>query len=417
MKRVFATLLALALVLAFSLVTATPVMAQTGPPATSGLVLHLDTSDADSITKNGDNKVSQWADLSGNNNHAIQGASGNQPLWVENVLAGKPVIRFDGLDDYLQTAPFGSELPQPNTIIVVWKLATDDFSRTVIDGIAADRRHAIIKVLDSPPTWNREIILHAGYPNLFGSPLPAPSDFLITSALFHGTNSKLWIDGLLDTEGETGTQALTGVTIGGRYDGAVNNLDGDIAEILIYGRALSDAERQEVEQYLGVKWLGTCLGTATDTGTACFISSHGVIEDLTAVSVPPGAPVVFPHGMFSFTVTGITGQVTITVQLPGPVPVGTKWWKYYNNSWYPLNIGDDDGDNIITVTLHDGVPPEDSDGVTGQITDDGGPGGSPVGWDTYPVSKVRVLLPWIALLAAIIAGASFLVIRRRRAQT
>jgi hypothetical protein len=39
-----------------------------------------------------------------------------------------------------------------------------------------------------------------------------------------------------------------------------------------------------------------------------------------------------------------------------------------------------------------------------------------VGWETYPVDKVRVLLPWIALLAAIMVGASLLVLRHRRAQ-
>jgi len=43
--------------------------------------------------------------------------------------------------------------------------------------------------------------------------------------------------------------------------------------------------------------------------------------------------------------------------------------------------------------------------------------GGPVGWETYPVSKVRVLLPWIALFAAIVAGAGLLVLRRRRVQT
>jgi hypothetical protein len=40
-----------------------------------------------------------------------------------------------------------------------------------------------------------------------------------------------------------------------------------------------------------------------------------------------------------------------------------------------------------------------------------------VGWETYPVDKVRVLLPWIALLAAIMVGASLLVLRHRRAQS
>jgi uncharacterized repeat protein (TIGR01451 family) len=41
----------------------------------------------------------------------------------------------------------------------------------------------------------------------------------------------------------------------------------------------------------------------------------------------------------------------------------------------------------------------------------------PVGWTMYPISKVRVLLPWIALVAAIMAGVSLLLLRRRRAQS
>ncbi len=40
-----------------------------------------------------------------------------------------------------------------------------------------------------------------------------------------------------------------------------------------------------------------------------------------------------------------------------------------------------------------------------------------VGWETYPVNKVRAFLPWIALLAAIAGGASLLVLRRRRTTT
>jgi len=426
MKKILSILFAAMLVLSFSLVATTPVAAN-GPPVTAGLVLHLDASDPGSVTKDGSGRVSQWADLSGAANHAAQATSANQPLWVENMLAGKPVIRFDGTNDHLQTAAFGSELAQPNTIIVLWKLSGDDSSRTVIDGIASNKRNSVIKALNSPPSWNREIILHAGSPNLPGSPLAAPSDFIITGALFHGTASKLWIDGALDAQGETGTQALTGVTVGGRYDGAVNNLNGDIAEILIYDRALSDGERQGVEQYLGIKWLGwtlppgasLCSTTATSSGTACFTVSDGVIENLTAVAPPSLPSVAFPHGMFSFRITGLsTGQtVTLTITLPTAVPVGTVWWKYRNGQWYSLPIGDDDGDNIITITLTDGVFPGDTDSIAGEITDPGGPGNPmTVGWESSPISKAIVLAPWLALLAAIMAGMSLLVLRRRRAQ-
>jgi hypothetical protein len=37
-----------------------------------------------------------------------------------------------------------------------------------------------------------------------------------------------------------------------------------------------------------------------------------------------------------------------------------------------------------------------------------------VGWETSPVDKVAVLTPWIALLAAVVAGMSLLMVRRRR---
>ena len=158
---------------------------------------------------------------------------------------------------------------------------------------------------------------------------------------------------------------------------------------------------------------------AVGTGTASFTPSQGGIEDLTAVA-PPGLPsVTFPHGMFSFKIMGLTpGQtVTLTITLPAPVPVGTLWWKYHNGQWYSLPNLSDNGDNIMVIQLTDGGS-GDLDGVAnGIITDPGGPGNPmTVGWDGSLVSKAAVLAPWLALLAAIIAGVSLLVLRRRRSQ-
>jgi len=152
-----------------------------------------------------------------------------------------------------------------------------------------------------------------------------------------------------------------------------------------------------------------------------FTPDDGVIEDLVAVAVPPGAPpgVTFPHGMFSFKITGLSssGQtVTLNVSLPAAVPVGTLWWKYQDGSWYSLPNLSDDGDHIMIISLTDGGS-GDGDNIDKQITDDGGPGIGAVGWETYPINKVRVFLPWIVLFAAIMAGVSLLVVRRRRAQT
>jgi len=167
-------------------------------------------------------------------------------------------------------------------------------------------------------------------------------------------------------------------------------------------------------------WIGkpASVTTKTNTGTASFATSGGGVANLTAVITPTGAPVELPHGMFSFTICCIDpGEtVTVTVTLPANVPIGTKWWKYQNGSWYSLPNLSDNGDSIMVITLKDGGQ-GDGDLVAGQITDDGGPGSGAVGWETYPISKVRVFLPWIALIAAIIAGVSLLVLRRRRAQS
>ncbi len=169
--------------------------------------------------------------------------------------------------------------------------------------------------------------------------------------------------------------------------------------------------------------------TATDTGTAYFTPEHGFIEDLEAIE-PPAAPpppgVDLPHGMFSFEVTGLTpGEtVTVTIELPRPVEPDFVWWKYDENTdkWYDLEISIVD-DYTMQLELTDGEFPGDLSGVAdGTIVDPGGPGNPeappvipPVGGTGYPVSRLAILAPWIALLAAI-AGASLLMLRRRRAQ-
>jgi hypothetical protein len=166
--------------------------------------------------------------------------------------------------------------------------------------------------------------------------------------------------------------------------------------------------------------------TSTGTGTASFVPSAGNVTGLSAVaesSLPPAAqatkPINFPDGLFSFNVTGLSlGQtVTVTIVLP-PGSAPTQYWKYHasEGGWIQIPMTVVGPPNVIRITLQDGGLGDDDLTVNGVIIDQGGPGGGAVGWDTFPVSKVRVLLPWITLLAAI-AGASLLMLRRRQAQS
>lgn len=103
------------------------------------------------------------------------------------------------------------------------------------------------------------------------------------------------------------------------------------------------------------------------------------------------------------------------------------------DDWNPTYISGDNGDNILETT-ETWVYQATGTATAGYYANLGYVSGTPlggdpvvsdsdpshyytqlpVGWETYPVNKMRVLLPWIGLLAAIIAGASLLVLRRRR---
>ncbi len=135
-------------------------------------------------------------------------------------------------------------------------------------------------------------------------------------------------------------------------------------------------------------WLSQESGTASATGagTVTFAVDAGWITGLTALAegtLPTAgkpAGVFFPYGLFSFNIIGIApgSTVTVTITYPFAMPVGTQYWKCQGGVWVDCTslLGDDDGDNVLTLTLTDGGL-GDADGFAdGTIVD---PGGSGVG--------------------------------------
>ncbi len=55
------------------------------------------------VTKDGSNLVSQWNDLSGNNNHFVQATGSKQPTWTASEYNGRPALVFDGTDDFMKS--------------------------------------------------------------------------------------------------------------------------------------------------------------------------------------------------------------------------------------------------------------------------------------------------------------------------
>src|SRR5262245_95497 len=71
------------------------------PEQLSGLKLWLK---ADAITgPNDGDPVTTWPDSSGNGNDATQATAAKKPTYKAGIQNGRPVIRFDGVDDILAT--------------------------------------------------------------------------------------------------------------------------------------------------------------------------------------------------------------------------------------------------------------------------------------------------------------------------
>lgn len=125
-------------------------------------------------------------------------------------------------------------------------------------------------------------------------------------------------------------------------------------------------------------------GAATGAGTVTFATSAGGFTSMTSVaesSLPAAgkpAGVSFPFGFFNWTIANLApgATVVVTVTYPSNVPLGAQYWKVIGGAWVNASsiVGDDDGDNVLTLTITDGQF-GDADGiVNGQISDPGGIG-------------------------------------------
>ena len=72
------------------------------------------------ITKDGSDKVSQWADQSGNSNHASQSTDSKKPIWTANQLNSNPSLIFTNTSQQYLSLVSNISL-NALTCFVVWK--------------------------------------------------------------------------------------------------------------------------------------------------------------------------------------------------------------------------------------------------------------------------------------------------------
>jgi hypothetical protein len=213
-------------------------------PVTAGLFLRFDATQLSGLSDL--DPVAVWTDVSGNGRDASQPTPESRPVYAASELNGLPVVQFSG-SSHLKTASWAA-LAQPNTFFAVCRGLYNNPNTYVCDGLTTSDRHAIFQTTGS-------IRMLAGTQLSFtGSTNPALQDSpQLLQALFDGATSFGRAGGGPAGSGNAGTQVLTGLTIGARSPGS-ENLQGFIAELIVYDRALTEQEIQQVATYLSDKW-------------------------------------------------------------------------------------------------------------------------------------------------------------------
>jgi hypothetical protein len=232
----------LAYVLLFSCVVFLPVYGQS--PVTDGLIVHV-AADEISGVSNGD-YIKTWRDLSGSDNDLFQNSNDLKPMYVENVLGGQPVVRFDGLNDMMN---FTFEMTDIRTVFFVLNEdadATDDWRPFLSHHLGDyDHWHRGASKAFWSVAWGRAVVYN-GTTTVNGEIVDG-RDNAIQPAVIPTEHSIISHVTLGDVPADQ---------IAHDRDASMNtrSWDGDIAEILIFNRVLSSGETDAVGFYLAKKY-------------------------------------------------------------------------------------------------------------------------------------------------------------------
>ncbi|MFC1659796.1 hypothetical protein ACFL0U_04490, partial [Pseudomonadota bacterium] len=218
----------------------------------TGMTLWLDAEDIDGDGDTTDNpsngsNISTWSDKSGSGNDASQGNATYQPLFVENVKNNRSVIRYSL--DYM-TSSLNMNSYSNITILAVYRMDGSISTTTCLfgqDDGGYDRTFYTYLSGDAKlGTGNGGVITISDF---------SPQDtWYLFTVIYNDASSVVYKGDVLSESFTALAPSGTDYTAIGAAATDLFNFQGDLAEVIMYDRAVSDTERQEVEAYLQNKW-------------------------------------------------------------------------------------------------------------------------------------------------------------------
>lgn len=249
------------------------------------LWLRADTGLAQNSTNT---PVSLWADQSGNANHATQPSAANQPTWTPGALLNRPVIHFDGANDsfglpYFMNAATGGEA------FVVLKVTTSHPSSS--HGLWYMGGYGVYDNETYPDTGgniNEDFGRANNGAYAIGIPAPPINQYHVYEVTSQTNDWRAWINGQLLYQTNINAVGFSHpVSLGAdTYPFA-----GDMAEVLVFNRGLTDGERTTINQYLNNKYgMVPTVSITAPTNNAVFATGSNIGLAATA-SQPNGGTI------------------------------------------------------------------------------------------------------------------------------
>lgn len=234
------------------------------PKAITGIAGWWDASVSSAVSLNA-GEVQQLNDLSGNGRHALQSVANNQPTYASAVRNNRNAVQFNGSTDFLRGA-WPLTITSQSVFAVVSMSSTNNWGRPFTQTSTTDATATGSMNADFSMTGHYVPLLRNGTSAQFGSynggGVRASVNFSydawgVWSSIHTGSqiNNRLDNGSLATFSTATLNTAFHTFGIGGNLGPTTNQfLAGYVGEVLVYSRAVTDAERNAIHAYLKAKW-------------------------------------------------------------------------------------------------------------------------------------------------------------------
>ncbi len=212
----------------------------------------------------GGGKISTWYDINPNittvANNATQDNEVNKPTYTESAINGIPAIRFNSSSSNYLLFDGTSLANSPYTVFIVEQRRANNSDNFIIAGSNSTDNTNLIIGYSTDTQLMMSYINNGYYANISGYSNPTPR---IHSVVFNFSTRKYYVNGkeltLISSESypspSSPTHAFDDAALGRIViSGGSSYYEGDIGEIILLKKALTNEERKSVEHYLSKKW-------------------------------------------------------------------------------------------------------------------------------------------------------------------